>query len=130
MKTFSDTARKNMVSILVGPIAVVPAMFLMLLVSAILNSDASANTDWSQVLSIYGIASVVIAYILTVIFALPLVLLLQKFKVFNFFSVIASAVLISLVITLMTSGQFLAFLILGYFSIIIAVACWFVHKRV
>ncbi len=130
MKKFSDTIIKNLASILVGPIAVVPAMFLILFIGDVLKPDASSNIDWPQVLGVYGFVSAAIAYVVTLLFALPLMLLLQKFKAFNIFSVIASAVLISLVITLMTSGQFLTFLILSYFSVIVAVASWFVHKRV
>ena len=95
MRTFSDTTRKNVISVLVGPLAIIPAILLMGLASHLLYPEESAITDWKQVFNFYSVIALVIAYVLTAFLALPLVVALQKMHAFTLINVVLVALGIS-----------------------------------
>ncbi|AZN34483.1 hypothetical protein PSH55_16425 [Pseudoalteromonas sp. Angola-31] len=130
MKTFSDTTRKNVISVLVGPLAIIPAILIMGLVSHLLFPEESAITDWKQVFNFYSVIGIMIAYVLTTLFALPLVVVLQKMKAFTLLNVVLLALGIAGVLCLASSSQLLAFLYFGYFTVSVAISCWGIHRWV
>lgn len=130
MKTFSETTRKNVISVLVGPLAVVPAILVMGLVSHLLFPDESAITDWKQVFNFYSVIGIMIAYVLTTLFALPLVVVLQKMNAFTLLNVVLLALGIAGALCFASSSQLLAFLYFGYFTVSVAIACWGIHRWV
>lgn len=130
MKTFSETTRKNVLSILVGPLAVIPAMLLMGVFTVVFFPEQSARTDWREVFNFFGSLITLIAYVLTVVVALPIVLVLQRFNQFTLPSVIFAALAIAGVLCLASSIQLFAFLYFSYFTVSVALACWGIHKWV
>lgn len=130
MRTFSDTTRKNVISVLVGPLAILPAILLMGLVSHLLFPEESSVTHWGQVLNFYSVIGIAIAYVLTVVLALPLVIALQRMQAFTLVNVVFLALGIAGLLCLASSSQLLAFLYFGYFTISVAVACWGIHRWV
>ena len=130
MKTFSDTTRKNVISVLVGPLAIIPAILVMRLVINLLFLEESALTDWKQVFNIYTVIGTVVAYVLTTLFALPLVVVLQKMKAFTLLNLVLLALGIAGVLCIALSCQLFVFWYFGYFTVSVAIACWGIHRWV
>lgn len=78
MRIFSETMRKNILSVLIGPLAIIPAVLLMGLVSHLLSSEESAITNWKQIFNFFSVIGVAIAYVLTTLLALPLVIVAKN----------------------------------------------------
>ena len=128
MKTFSATTKKNIISVLVGPLAIIPAILLMGLASHLIFPENSAITDWKQVFNFYSVIGIAFAYVLTALLALPLVVALQKMQAFSLVNVVLLALGIAGLLCLASSSKLLAFLYFGYFTVSVAVACWGIHK--
>lgn len=128
MRMFSNTTRKNIISVLIGPLAVIPAMLVMGLVSHMVYPEASATTDWKQVFNFYSAIAMLVAYTLTVVVALPLVVALQKMQAFTLLNVVLLALGIAAIICLASSSELFAFLYFGYFAVSVAVTCWSIHR--
>lgn len=58
MKTFSATTKKNIISVLVGPLAIIPAILLMGLASHLIFPEESGITDWKQVFNFYSVIGI------------------------------------------------------------------------
>ncbi|WP_460234996.1 hypothetical protein [Aurantivibrio plasticivorans] len=100
------------------------------LVSHLLFPEESAITDWKQVFNFYSLIGIIIAYALTTLFALPLVVALQKMNAFTLLNVVLLALAIAGALCLASSSQLLAFLYFGYFTVSVATACWGIHRWV
>ncbi|WP_444884622.1 hypothetical protein [Microbulbifer sp. PSTR4-B] len=122
--------RKNIISVLVGPLAIIPAIFVMGLASHLFYPEESAVTDWKQVFNFYSVIALVIAYVLTAFLALPLVIALQKMHAFTLLNVLLVALGIAGLLCLASSSQLFAFLYFGFFTVSVALACWGVHRWV
>ena len=86
MRTFSETFRKNLYACLLGPLSVIPATILYTLAFKFIAPEA--NTDNFELLPLVVIVALMVAYPITLVFGLPISIILQKLNRFNLFNLI------------------------------------------
>ena len=82
MRTFSDKTRKLIIASITAPIAIVPALFIPLVIHDVVNSlfNLGQSIYYSMLAAIPGW---VVAQVLTLVFGLPLVIFLQRSNKFR-----------------------------------------------
>jgi hypothetical protein len=126
MRTFGDLFRKNLLSFLLGPLAVIPATILYAVAFKFI--DPVANYDQGSVAPLFIIFGLLVAYPVTLIIGLPCSVLLEKFGKFNLINLLLVSALVVSIYALIMGGSFLGYLFMLYFAVWVACGCWFFYR--
>jgi len=118
---------------LISPLAVFPALlvavFVAFIVEAIKISGIPSNalSEFTAAF-IYAAVAPLVSYPITLLYGLPVYLLLKKLNKYNLYSLAALAILPAVVIGIAEADVFV-FLGIAYFSLCIAISFWWLSKR-
>ncbi|WP_156042711.1 hypothetical protein [Marinobacterium lacunae] len=131
MKIFSKETRRNVIVFFVGPLFMVPAVLLGILIINFLKGDLSdlgGTVAFGLVASIIGLFW--FAYPLTLVLGLPAIRFLCRLNYLNPFSLAMVSLLGALIVTVIVDDMSLwVFSIFGYCSIAVSSGCWYVYKK-
>ena len=129
MRTFSETTRRNVFAVAVGPLALMPAIVLATLVNVLLQGG---DSDWQGAIMSSLFVSVIgllIAYPLVVAIGVPAILVLLRYQKLGFFSLAIVGLLGVLPVTLWLAPSWQSFLMFGYCSTAVVLGCWYAYKH-
>lgn len=126
MKVLSGRFRKNFFACLLGPLAVIPATLLYILVPAIFF-EQSLDGQFGFFL-FFMFMGLCIAYPITLAFGLPISLLLQRFNRFNLYYLLIVVLASVGVFTVFTGNTVGAFMFTAYYSVAVALASYFSYQ--
>ena len=126
MKTFSDSFRKNFYACLIGPLSVIPATVIYALAFKIIEPEA--NTTNFDLVPFLVFVTLVIAYPITILFGLPISLVLQKTEKFNFLNLMLVTLFSVLLYAFLTDAQSVEIYLIIYYSCFVATGCYFLHR--
>lgn len=128
VKAFPETTRRNVLAVVVGPLALVPAIVLATLANTLCQGGSS---DWQELMVFALTVSVIglfFAYPLVLAFGVPAVLVLRHYQRLGFVPLAILGVLCALLLTLCFSPYLNAFLMFGYCSVWVVSGCWYAYK--
>jgi uncharacterized membrane protein YeaQ/YmgE (transglycosylase-associated protein family) len=128
MNTFSETTRRNIFAVAVGPLALVPAIILATLLNVLFQGS---DSDWQGAIVSALFVSVVgllIAYPLVVVLGVPAVLVLRRYQTLGFFPLAILGLVGALAVTLWLAPSVQSFLMFGYCSTAVVSGCWCAYK--
>lgn len=131
MKVFSLTTRKNIAAILIGPLSVLPICIVFGSIFSLLfggGLDQFANE--APLYLIMGLVGIPIAYMITLFYGLPVVLLLSKFNKLSLGYIVSLSVVPASLFCIFIVTQPYLFLVYGAISMLVATACWGIYKYV
>jgi len=131
MKVFSLATRKNIAAIIIGPFSVLPICIVFGSVfSIILGGGFGQFINEAPVYLMMGLVGLPIAYVTILVYGLPVVLLLSKFKKLNLLNIaLLSVVPAGLFCSLIVQQPYL-FFVYGVISMLVASSCWGIYKYV
>ena len=123
MRNLGGRFRKNFFACLFGPLAVIPATLLYILVHAIFfQQTLDGQFGFFLFFMFMGLC---IAYPITLVFGLPTSLLLQRFNRFNWYYLLIVVLTSVGVFTILTGNTIGAFMFTAYYSVAVALASFF-----
>lgn len=128
MNTFSETTRKNIFAVAVGPLALVPAIVLATMINVL---SQGIDSDWQgAILSalFVSVVGLLIAYPLVILLGIPAVLVLLHYKKLGFLPLAILGLFGALPVTLWFSPSWQSFLMFGYCSTAVVLGCWCAYK--
>lgn len=131
MKVFSLPTRKNIAAVLIGPFSVLPICVVFGSAFSILfggGLDQFSNEAPAYLLM--GLVGIPIAYIVTLLYGLPVVLLLAKLNQLKLPIILFLSVLPAGLFCLLVVQQPYLFLVYGVISMLVAASCWGIYKYV
>lgn len=126
MKTFSDHVRKNIYACLFGPLAILPASIGYALFFKVY--EPSANVDNFQIVPLFILIGLIVAYPITIFVGLPLSFILQNLGKFNLITMSSVVLIGSSIVTLSTGGGLHDFVFIAYFSLFVSTLCFYLHR--
>lgn len=129
MNTFSDTTRRNVFAVAVGPLALVPAGVLATLVNVLLQGK---DSDWQGAIvsSLFvSVVGLLIAYPLVVVLGVPAVLVLSRYQMLGFFPLAIFGLLGALPVTVWLAPSLQSFIMFSYCSTAVVFGCWCAYKN-
>ena len=131
MKVFSLPTRKSIAAILIGPLSVLPICIVFgSLFSLLFGSGLKQFTNEAPVYLMMGLVGIPIAYVVTLVYGLPVMLLLNKFKRLNLLNLALLSVVPAGLFCILVVQQPYLFLVYGVISMLVAISCWRVYKYV
>ncbi len=129
MRTFSDKTRKLIIASITAPIAIVPALFIPLVIHDVVNSlfNLGQSIYYSMLAAIPGW---VVAQVLTLVFGLPLVIFLQRSNKFRLVYLLPISAIPALLFFSISGFGLTITLMYIYFSVCVAYTFWFTYWRV
>ena len=127
MRTFSETFRKNLYACLLGPLSVIPATILYTLAFKFIAPEA--NADNFELLPLVVIVALMVAYPITLVFGLPISIILQKLNRFNLFNLIIVTNSCLLIYGYITNAQVTEMVLVIYYGLFVSSSCWYLYKR-
>jgi len=133
---YEKAFKKNLLSVGLGPLLLVPALTVFGLFVAILETSAllEVNLDCIDTIILFmmmGGTGLIFAYGATIVFGLPTILLLQGFKKFSLPVLIVISVIPATVFFWFQPGfDWESWLFYSYSSSAVATGCWLVHRCV
>lgn len=111
-----------------APLAVFPAALLLMLGTALVEFDLKQVSDAFSTFLLVGFWGAAIAYIVAFLYGIPVWLILWKLKRLNVFWLSGCALLPAVVLLAFTKDIGLM-LMIGYFSLSVSTAGWFIGRR-
>jgi len=131
MKVFSLATRKNIAAILIGPFSVLPICIVFgSIFSLSFGGGLGQFANEVQAYLLMGLMGIPIAYMVTLLYGLPIVLLLSKFNKLSVVYIVSLSVVPAGLFCILVVQQPYLFLVYGAISMLVATACWGVHKYV
>ena len=126
MRAFGDLFRKNLLALLLGPLAVIPATIVYTLGFQFI--DPAENQEQFGIAPLFILFGLIIAYPATLIIGLPASILLEKFNKFNLLNLLIVSFIVVSIYALIMEGSFFGYLFILYFAIWVACGSWFFYK--
>ena len=121
-------SKRNIASVLVGPLALIPALVFYGMVANLLGPED--DVAWLQIAELYFLVGVPLAYAATFILGIPVGLVLDYFGKLTAVNLSAVAVVVSAPIMLFSNEQIYAWITTSYLSVSVVLGCWYVRKKV
>ena len=129
MRVFSSNGRNLLLAVILGPLAIIPAMIIGITLLIILFPSEADNLRATYtaglVIALVGLAY---SYGFTLFYGMPIYLILRKLEVANLATVTLSALLPAAIIGVATSAVEIG-LLSSYFSLVVAYSCWWLSSR-
>jgi hypothetical protein len=129
--------KRNLASALIAPIALYPATFFAWFFLALLDlidkkesvRSFGGATDGLELLFAIPTIGLIFAFPLTIIFGIPIALILQKLNIFKL-PIILSLSLVPVTLLAVFISSFHGMSIFYYFSLAVAFSYWLVYERI
>ena len=131
MNTFSKTTRKNISACVMAPFSVFPAilvLYLSLFVYAEIANSAVSTTG-IEVGILMAFVGWIMALLLTVIYGLPVALILQKFNKFKLHNLVTLSLVPTFITSVATNAEYGVLFMYAYCSTIVAVTYWYIFNK-
>lgn len=129
MKKFKTSIGSLAFACLIGPLIIIPAMPLgILILHAFGVIDTPIGVKELQATLLISSVGLIYAYPLTILFGVPLFMLLRKLQMDNLVTVVICSQLPVILMLLLTKGDFSSPVAISYFSAIVSVSCWFLYR--
>ena len=126
MKTYGDLFRKNLLACIFGPLAILPATLLYALAFKIFAPESNQNQV--DVISVFILVGLIVAYPLTLIIGVPLTITLEKLNKLNLSNILLATVGLVSFYAVVQGGSFLGYLFILYFAVWVAICSWYFYK--
>lgn len=123
MTIFDPETRKLIVVVLVGPLAILPALLLLSLATALLDT-----TDAGTSFLLFSLIGLEIAYPVSIVFGVPILLVLKHFNQLNLVTLIAAAILIVMTLSILLPFSLSLMFLYIYCALAVATGSWWVYK--
>ncbi|PCJ97581.1 MAG: hypothetical protein COA42_24515 [Alteromonadaceae bacterium] len=129
MKAFSQFTRKNVGAFFIGPLALIPAVFILLSLEIVFNNQAS-STMWMGLFPLYAAIGLAIAYPATLFLGVPSVVVLKKHGRLTLTNLLLVGLVPISVATLFVSPTIYFWLFFASCSSSVIIGAWYVYKRI
>lgn len=129
MKILSNTTRKNVLAFLLGPIFLLPAMMLGILVSAVFDPSADIRAALEAFYIYAFVGLIFFAYPMTLFLGLPAIHLLSRYKRLTLAYLLPISFFGAGIVTLITGSTLGGFLMFAYCSAAVGFGCWYVYRH-
>ena len=117
-------------AVMLSPLAIIPAMLLAISVLRFIYPDAQAELlrqyHGGLVISFFGL---LLGYVFTILYGLPVYWLLIKFNHYNMFTVSIASLIPALLFSVFNNEQWQYYLGMAYFSVFVAITFWKITIR-
>ena len=120
-------------ALLLSPLAVIPALILLVFVAFIANVLKSSSLPKNTLTEfgaafIYAFAAPLVSYPATVLYGVPLYLLLRKYGRLNLYTLMLGSIVPAAIYGVLSSSL-IVFLSVAYFSVCVAGAFWWLQSN-
>lgn len=126
----SGSKRKAILALLIGPLAVVPAMLVLVLVTLRFQADLSVTPDQllggSFIVAVVGIG---FAYVFTLLYGAPVYWLLSRRGPVKSAHILLVSLFPTLIVGGLLSQSWLFAAFMAYFSVVVCYTTWFLASR-
>jgi hypothetical protein len=129
MKVYSAQTKKLVKAALIGPLAILPALFIYTVGDYIVNPKLYASADWSDIIFVYVLFGLFFSYLGTVLLGLPAGVILTKLNQFRILNLIFVSLILAVLISLYLGFTANKLLFFSYCSCFVAVGCWVVYQN-
>jgi hypothetical protein len=129
MKTFSLFSRKIIVSVLLGPLTVIPAVFLLAYIEAIFSKQ-SVQVALGELFPLYVLVGLTTSYISTLVVGLPTVFVLNKLKKLTLVNVTLVWLVPLSVLCLFQAPSLIFWAFFSFSAFSVTCGCWGLYKVV
>jgi hypothetical protein len=126
MRTFSTSFRKNLFATLLGPLTVIPATIVYALAFKVI--EPSANNSNFELVPLVVVVAVMVAYPVTLLFGLPISLILQKVNRFSLINLLGATLSLILIYGFVSGAQLTEIVLVVYFSSFVVTGCYYLHR--
>ena len=130
MKTFSETTRRTILAVIVGPLSIIPAMVLaqtlVFIASPANPPDILEQYKGGIFVSVVGL---LYSYGFTLLYGVPVYLALKKFGKNKAIYVFMASLVPAILFLAMSPELWPIYLAMAYFSIVVGFSCWFIAVR-
>ena len=126
MRTFSTSFRKNLFATLLGPLSVIPATIVYALAFKVI--EPSANNSNFELVPLVVVVALMVAYPVTLLFGLPISLILQKVNRFSLINLLGAILSLILIYGFVSGAQLTEIVLVVYFSSFVVTGCYYLHR--
>ena len=130
MKAFSNRTRNLVGTVVLGPLSVLPAILIAATFIGIFGPGITQDVledlnGWF----LFLLVALLYSYGFTIIYGLPVYLILLKLQKNTFPYVFVASLVPSLILISFSPEMWQSFIIMGYFSLCVGLCCWFLVRN-
>ncbi|WP_045858610.1 hypothetical protein [Teredinibacter purpureus] len=129
MKIFSQFTRKNVMAVALGPLAIIPASFLLAYAEVVFRGQ-SVQVALGELFPLYVVVGLPIGYLVTFIVGIPTVLVLNKLNKLSLLNITSVWLVPLSIFSLFQEPIILFWAFFTFPAFAVTVGCWRLYKLV
>lgn len=129
MKTFSPFTRKNVASVLFGPLSIIPAL-LLLAYKEVLFNHQTVQVALGELFPLYMVVGLPISYLATLAVGLPTVLVLNKLQRLTLLNITLVWLVPLSILSLFQEAPLTFWVFFTFPALSVTCGCWALYKVV